>query len=418
MVWARSVADSRLSAPRSRRPSRVVPAGVGDVVGDEGGVPSDPADEVRAAAVLEPLAEHVQPGHRASPLAAAGSRRRRRARGRAASRTVPSVTGRPDDGGDPFGAQVERVDHRLERHLGRDGSGSSTSSLQSVLVDVTVDRGQRGGRHPRCGVGDRARRGRRPAAPGAPSTAATRADEADAGGLQRGQVERTVVRAARRAAATARAGLARRRASRRSSGRAVRCARATRRCPSPGSAAARGCGRRQRARRRGPTRAQLVRQLHAGRRRPDHEYAAAAAARPGVGMRAGRSGRRRQSSPSGDSRYRRPVTPAGRDDHVGGPLRSRDRCPRRSPSPSRRTGSTRVCLLDRCGERARRSRRDESANSAADMNPSGSPPRYAPVGERVHPVRREQVQRVPRVAVPALAETAPLQHHVVAAACR
>ena len=36
---------------------------------DEGGVPADPADEVRVAVVLEALAEHVQAGDRGDAAA-------------------------------------------------------------------------------------------------------------------------------------------------------------------------------------------------------------------------------------------------------------------------------------------------------------------------------------------------------------
>ena len=73
---------------------------------DEGGVPADPADEVRVAVVLEALAEHVQAGDRgdaaALPELAAGIED-----GDAQPRVGPAVTRRPDDGADAGRSQVE-----------------------------------------------------------------------------------------------------------------------------------------------------------------------------------------------------------------------------------------------------------------------------------------------------------------------
>jgi hypothetical protein len=158
---------------------------------------------------------------------------------------------------------------------------------------------------------------------------------------------------------------------------------------------------------------QLVRQLHAGCRRPDHEHATGRQLRWAsvpVGDDLDDAGVQLM----GDSRYRRLVAPAGRDDHVGGPVAAAIGGDDEPVAVASHGPDTRV-LLDRCGEGAGVVG-EMSAELGGRHESVGIPAPVRPGGERVHPVRREQVERVPRVAVPPLADTAALQHHVVTAA--
>ena len=86
---------------------------VGDVAGDEGGVVADAVDEVRVAAVLEALAEHVQPGDRgdAAPVDDLALRVEDR---HLQPRVAAAVAGGPHDGADAGGTGVEPGD-RLGR---------------------------------------------------------------------------------------------------------------------------------------------------------------------------------------------------------------------------------------------------------------------------------------------------------------
>jgi len=159
---------------------------------DEGGVPADPADEVRVAVVLEALAEHVKAGNGGDAAAlaelAVGVED-----GDAQPRVDPAVAGRPDDGADACLSQVQFVDHRCGPD-GRDRLGVEDLAAQPVGVDVGVDPVEQGGHLPVRGGDGRRHVGREPD----PAAVDRRdpPDQPDAVGLQRRQVERPVVRPA------------------------------------------------------------------------------------------------------------------------------------------------------------------------------------------------------------------------------
>jgi len=78
----------------------------GDVFGDKRCVPPDPADEVRAAMVLEALPEHVEPRNRSlaatrADVAVPVEHRHPK------PRVVAAVSSGPDHGADAGGTQIE-----------------------------------------------------------------------------------------------------------------------------------------------------------------------------------------------------------------------------------------------------------------------------------------------------------------------
>ena len=242
-----------------------------DVVGDERGVAADAVDEVRVAAVLEALTEHVQAGHRGDAAAVADLARGVEDR-EVQPRVGAAVAGRPDDGAMPAARRSSVRGGAVDGATAGIGSASSTSRPSPVASMCGVDAAEELA-HAAVGVGDAWRRGRRRAAPGAVDR---RAPVRPGGRPSACRVARSSVggRVGRPAAATARAGpRRRRRTSSIGACRGRRCGRATRRCPCRGSGGAGGCGGRPRAVTSRPARAQLVGELDAGGRRADDQHA-------------------------------------------------------------------------------------------------------------------------------------------------
>ena len=260
-----------------------------------------------------------------------------------------AVAGRPHDRGDARCPQVELVDGDRPAWRRSAAARAPAPRRRGRCCRCAVDPARATRRRRASARRSRWRRGRRRSAAGAPSSADQPAGQLDPARLQRGQVERAMVRPADELQGRFVAGGDGDPASRRSCGRAHRCARATRRCPCPGSGVAHGCGCRPPARRRGRRRAARRR---AARRSPRHRRPARhpAASRRGRGRSSGRSARGRWPAPlaidgtAGRSHQPVAITTLRGPPRAGG---RRDG----EPSPSRRTLSTAASVVHRCVER-------------------------------------------------------------------
>ena len=215
------------------------------------GVVADAVDEVRVAAVLEALAEDVQPGDRrdAAPLAdlAVGVEDRD-----LQPRVGAAVAGGPDDRADAVAAcRSSDVSRRRRAQPGGRARRRGPRAVEAGGVDVVVDLGRAGGASRSSAAATVVAAGRRRTSSRSPSTPVRRPASRTPSRCERGQVDVAAVGAADELQRRPRAGAASGRAPRRWSVRTCRSGRATTRCPCRGSGGAAGCGGRRRARPRG-----------------------------------------------------------------------------------------------------------------------------------------------------------------------
>ena len=378
---------------------------VGNVIGHERGVAADAADEVRTAVVLEALTEHVQARDRRAAAALADLARAVEHR-QPQPRVGTPVAGRPDDGADTGGAKVEV----------RDGAWPGRR------WGCDLPRASRGrARWPRCTgrcagaavacAGQRRRPWRAGRGEPHPVTVDREhpADQPDLVGLQGGQVEPPVVGPADQLGGWL---VPREQAVGHLVDRGVEEAEAVE--PPEDVHAAVGARHAGVAadgdRHVAAGRPELVGELDAGRRGADHQHAPVRQ-RAGVAVLArhhlvnvrGQGARRR--------RHGGPVAPAGGDDDVGGQPGRPVGADLEPVVPLAQQAHGRV-LLDGRVERV-----GVPGEVPAERGRGPEPVRVgAAVGlarQGVHPVRGQQVQRVPGVAAPALPDPATLEHDVV-----